>query len=200
MAGAIVALSAERLPRRFRLASSVSGTILLLAALLAMLPDVDLLFPYPHRSATHSFVAVALVVIITAAVTGRVTGRIDWAIALICGAAWASHLLVDWLGQDQNYPRGIQALWPFNDRWFISDWDIFRNTERFEPFSLPTIRYNAITAIAELLQLGPILVVLWVTRQRDVQGKKAKGKSTIRNTRRSRGRICGRGVRRPPSA
>jgi membrane-bound metal-dependent hydrolase YbcI (DUF457 family) len=166
MVGAIVALSADRLPRRFRLTSPIPGTVVLIAAALATSPDLDLLFSYPHRSATHSFGAVALVVIIAAGVTRQVTGRIDWRIALICGAAWGSHMLVDWLGQDQNYPRGVQALWPFSDRWFISDWDVFRNTERSEPFSLPTIRYNLITALAELLLLGPILAVLWVRRGR----------------------------------
>jgi inner membrane protein len=142
---------------------------------LAMLPDVDLLLPAFHRTATHSLTA-AIVVIIVVALTGKVTGRPDgvrphraswrglWRTAFVCGAAYASHLLLDWLGADNRPPRGIQLLWPFSDRWFISDWDIFRETARQHFFSASSIGRNIVALAQELAILLPVVVVLWLVR------------------------------------
>jgi hypothetical protein len=161
LAGAIVGLSATHLIRKTRPTALVPASLVLACVVLAVLPDIDLLVMPVHRTMTHSFTAAVTVMIIAAAVTRQVTGRIDWAVALACGAAIASHLLCDWLGEDVNQPRGIQALWPWSDHWFVSGWDVFRNTERRDPFSWATIRHNAITGAQELLLLGPLTVLVW---------------------------------------
>lgn len=133
---------------------------------LAAIPDADLLLPIVHRAATHSVTAVALVLIIAMVVTGWVTGRVSRHIAVICALAYASHLLLDWLNVDTNPPRGIQALWPFDDRWFISDLDLFPRIERRQPFSPETMAANLQAAVIEILVLGPVAWLAWWARRR----------------------------------
>ena len=36
----------------------------------------------------------------------------SWRLAVACAAAWASHVLLDWLGTDAMAPIGVMALWP----------------------------------------------------------------------------------------
>jgi membrane-bound metal-dependent hydrolase YbcI (DUF457 family) len=139
--------------------------LVLLCAALAALPDIDLLYQPLHRTATHSVTAVALVIIVAAAVTGWVTRRNGWPLGLVCGAAWASHLLLDWLGTDVNTPRGIQLLWPFDDRWFISNVDLFLPTERRDPWSAATILKNARAAAQELALMGSVALAVWFARR-----------------------------------
>jgi hypothetical protein len=133
----------------------------LACAALAAIPDVDLLLPIPHRSVTHSVTAVALISIIAIVVTGWVTGQVSKRLIVACAVAYASHLLLDWLSVDTNSPRGIQVLWPFNDRWFISDLNLFPRVERRQPFSPETMAGNLWAAVVEVLIMGP---ALWFAR------------------------------------
>ncbi len=131
-------------------------------AALAALPDIDLAAPYTHRTITHSLVATAVITIIAAVVTGQVTTRFVWRTTTICAAAYASHLLLDWLAVDDVPPRGLQVLWPFSDRWFISDWDLFRGTARREIFSAASMRANVLAVVQEIATLGPIAALAWL--------------------------------------
>lgn len=169
MAGAIVAWAAERLPAPIRPMPRATTAIVGSAALLAVAPDIDLLYVQIHRTVTHSLTAVAFVMIVAAGVTRWVTGRAHWGVAAVCGVAYGSHLVLDWLGEDLNVPRGIQALWPVSDHWFLSGWDLFRSTQRARPLSLPSIQYNLLTALQELLTLGPLLLLLWMTKRRSAR-------------------------------
>src|SRR5205814_1606206 len=130
---------------------------------LAAAPDLDLLVHGAHRTATHSLTAALLVTIVAAAVTGEVT---RWRTALICGISYGSHLLLDWLAADKYPLYGIQLLWPFSDRWFISDVDLFRQTARQEFLTAPIIKQNLVAVGQELLVLLPILALLWYARLR----------------------------------
>jgi membrane-bound metal-dependent hydrolase YbcI (DUF457 family) len=138
-----------------------STRLVAVAAILAALPDADLLIPSTHRMGSHSIVAAALVFIIAAAVTEKVT---RWRTAMICGAAYGSHLLLDWLGADNTPPRGLQLLWPFTSTWYISDLDLFRQTARRHFLSAPTIRANVLAVLQEIAILAPILAVVWLVR------------------------------------
>jgi membrane-bound metal-dependent hydrolase YbcI (DUF457 family) len=166
MAGAIVAWTAERLPPAWRPVPKATAGLLFVAAGLAVLPDLDLVYMPIHRRGSHSITAVCLMLILAAGVTRWVTGRVRWGLAALCAGAYGSHLVLDWLGQDLNTPQGIQMLWPLSDEWFLSGWDVFRSTERASPFSLRAIQHNAITAIQEIALLGSILFALWITRDR----------------------------------
>jgi hypothetical protein len=159
LGGAAVALIADLWPgrpvERLRFPLTCAG--------LAAFPDVDLLLPIVHRTMTHSLVAVVLTTIIAAAVTGKVTA-FRWRVALTCGAAYASHLLLDWLQTDPTPPSGLQALWPLSSTWFISGWDVFRATERRHLLEWATMRSNALAVVQEIAILGPVVVGLWLVR------------------------------------
>jgi membrane-bound metal-dependent hydrolase YbcI (DUF457 family) len=134
-------------------------------AVLAALADIDLLYPPIHRSMTHSVGAAVLITIIAAPVTGWVTRRHVWRTAVVCGAAYASHVLMDWMGADPRPPHGIRALWPFSDRWFIAGWDLFPGTERRDVFSMAAFRINARAALQEIAMTGPLLAAIWWWRR-----------------------------------
>jgi membrane-bound metal-dependent hydrolase YbcI (DUF457 family) len=155
IAGVAVAWSA----RQPRLAPVCAG----LAALL----DIDLVLPAHHRTYTHSLTAVLVVTIVAAAVTGKVT---RWRTAFTCGAAYASHLLLDWLGADTHPPLGIQMLWPVGDRWFISGWNVFPETARLHLLSEAALRQNTLAIARELAILLPMLALVWLVRVKPATG------------------------------
>ena len=160
LAGAAVALVAERSVRsalRWR-------SLLIVCMALAVLPDLDLLYQPIHRSFTHSLGSVILVMIVAALVTGKVTRRSGLVFGLVCAAAWGSHIVLDWLGTDPNPPRGIQALWPFSNRWFISDWNLFLGTERRQLFTSDSVRQNIRAIVREVLVLAPLVIALGFAR------------------------------------
>src|SRR5690349_9165644 len=78
-----------------------------LFAALGALPDIDLLFRV-HSTYTHSLGAALIVSLTVFALAPPPRARF----ALACGAAYASHVLLDWLGTDTSPPYGITALWP----------------------------------------------------------------------------------------
>lgn len=167
LAGLAVAWSAEppseAQPLGRALGRALARPLTLVCIALAVLPDLDLLYPPVHRAATHSIGATLLVTIIAAGVTGWVTGRINWRIAFVCAAAHASHIVTDWLGTDRNFaPYGIQMFWPFDKGWYISGWDMFLPVERRNPFSVATIRVNMAAAIREIVILGPVVLAVWL--------------------------------------
>jgi membrane-bound metal-dependent hydrolase YbcI (DUF457 family) len=136
----------------------------LTCAVLAALPDIDLLFK-GHRTITHSIGAVMIVgaaAAVLAARAGRPVGRIT----LMCASAYASHAFLDWLAVDWTMPRGVQALWPFDRHWYISGWDLFGPTERRHVFTAAAIRRNASAVARELVMLAPLLVIAWSVRRR----------------------------------
>jgi len=135
----------------------------LTCAALAAVPDLDLLFD-SHRMMTHSVAAVTLVGAV-AALAARRSGHIG-RIASMCAAAYASHLLLDWMAVDLTAPRGLQALWPFTNHWYISGWNVFSATERRHLFTLPVMWLNAITIAQEIGILSPFLLIVWLVRMK----------------------------------
>jgi membrane-bound metal-dependent hydrolase YbcI (DUF457 family) len=146
------------------LAPRAGHRLAITAAALAALPDADLATPLMHRTVTHSVGAVAAVTIIAVVVTRQVTPRAPSRAALVCAAAYASHLLLDWLGTDRFFPYGLQMLWPFSDRFYISGWDVFLQTARGYRFTWPMVVQNAKAMAWEIAILAPILAVIWLVR------------------------------------
>lgn len=175
LAGIAVALAGERGRRRRDLRGFLTSPTTVLCVALATLPDVDLLFPEFHRTATHSATVTAVVAIVAAAMTARApsgaTGtretsrRIAWSLVVIYAAAHASHLLLDWLNCDPSDRPGIQALWPFSDRWFSSGWCVFPGEERRHIFTVAAMVRNLTVLAWELGILGPVVVALWWLKQ-----------------------------------
>jgi membrane-bound metal-dependent hydrolase YbcI (DUF457 family) len=174
LSGVAVAWTASLAEPRDPTGQTVSDRLVPVCAVLAAAPDLDLLVHGAHRTATHSVTAMLLVTIVAAAVTGQVTrlrasrfgGQARWRVALVCGLSYGSHLLLDWLGVDNYPPRGIQLLWPFSDRWFISDLDIFRQTARQEFLTAPIIRQNLLAVAQEIGILLPVLALIYWARLR----------------------------------
>jgi membrane-bound metal-dependent hydrolase YbcI (DUF457 family) len=169
LGGVAVAWVADLLPGRpsgppvSRELPAAGSRVALTCACLAAFPDVDLLLPITHRTVTHSLSAVAFVgvlMIIAAGVTGKVTAKI----ALTYMAAYASHLLLDWLQADPTPPFGLQLLWPFSSTWFISGWSVFRATDRRHVLEVATMKRNAVAILQELAILAPVMAALWLVR------------------------------------
>lgn len=136
----------------------------IVGAVVAAVPDLDLIYPHMHRGISHSVGATAFLMIIAAVVTGWVTGRIQWRWVLLVGAAHASHILMDWMGTDHYEPAGLQALWPFNRTYYISGWDIFPPTER--RLYLPEAWIiNLHAFLAEVGLMVPIVVVAFLVKR-----------------------------------
>jgi membrane-bound metal-dependent hydrolase YbcI (DUF457 family) len=137
-------------------------------AVLGAAPDLDLLSA-THRTATHGIGAVAFVALVAAALAARADRPVA-RVAAMCAAAYATHLLLDWLGADNYPPRGIQALWPLSHTWYISDADLFRQTARQQVFTAPNIIKNLLAIAQEIATLGPIVVALWLVRIKALSG------------------------------
>ena len=134
----------------------------LVCAALAMAPDLDLLLA-GHRTLTHSVGATFCVALFAAAMAVN-AGRPVLRVALTCAAAYASHLLLDWLGADTSRPYGLRALWPFSDAYYISGLDIFRQTARTDITTPSVIEQNLLAVAQEIAILAPIAAALWLVR------------------------------------
>jgi membrane-bound metal-dependent hydrolase YbcI (DUF457 family) len=124
----------------------------LIFAALGMLPDLDLLLPVEHRTVSHSLTAAVIVGSIAAAFTRH--GRFG----LAAGAAYATHVLLDWLGTDTSPPVGIMALWPFSRAYYESRVHMFHAVSRRFPTRGFWVQ-NTRALLRELLVLGPPAVL-----------------------------------------
>lgn len=142
---------------RLASASSIPAAF---CALLAVAPDADILMA-SHRTYTHSVGAIALVGL-AAAAGARWLGRPAVTAALVCAAAWGSHVFLDWLGHDGTPPIGLMALWPFTDRYYSSGVDLFADVSR-RYWNLDEFVFGNARSIArEMLILAPpALAALW---------------------------------------
>jgi membrane-bound metal-dependent hydrolase YbcI (DUF457 family) len=186
LAGLAVAWASDLLPgaRAWRAAPATASWyrragngLTLTCALLAMAPDLDLGFTR-HRTYTHSVGAVVVVGLFAALIAAKARSRTCPAeapkarrrIALMCAAAYASHLLLDWLGVDLYPPPGLQVLWPFDSGWYISGFDLFRQTRREQLFTWPVIEQNLLAIAQEMAILVPIATALWLVRVKTLAG------------------------------
>lgn len=147
---------------------SAFGGLTIACAAVAAAPDLDLVLR-THRTYTHSIGATLVVALFAAAVAAG--AKLPLArIVLACAAAHASHIFLDWLAVDRSPPYGIQAFWPFSDRFYISGVDLFRQTVRRRFFSEPAIRANALAVAQELVILGPVALAVWLVRVKTLAG------------------------------
>jgi membrane-bound metal-dependent hydrolase YbcI (DUF457 family) len=131
-------------------------------AALGMAADLDLLIGR-HSQFTHGIgMALAVGAVAFAVLRFRRDRRV--LIAAAAAAAYGSHILLDWLGQDATPPLGISALWPFSSSFYLSPFGVFWGISR-EPWR-PGAAWHDVLAIArELLFLGPlVLSAYWLRR------------------------------------
>ena len=128
-----------------------------LYAVVGIAPDLDLLVG-AHSTYTHSVGAVGLAFLTAFAVSRR--PRVAAAVA----AAWASHLLLDWLGSDTSPPIGIMALWPFSREHYQSSFYVFEAVSRRYWLPEQFVWGNLKAALKEVLILGSVAgVSYWMT-------------------------------------
>ena len=130
-------------------------------AFFAAAPDLDLVLRLAdgmnhHRGPSHSFAAAAI-----ASVMGFVLRRFgaDLPSGGLIGAAWGSHVALDYFGLDTSPPIGEMALWPFSNRFFASSVSVFYDVPR--SFVLEAIMHNALAVAIELVILGPVAWLCW---------------------------------------
>lgn len=140
----------------------------LICAFLAVAPDLDLLFG-GHRTLTHSLSGALFVALFAGALAANVQRPVA-RVATMCAAALGTHMMLDWLGADTAAPRGVQLLWPFSDRSYISGWDLFLKVERRQFLSAETMLRNGMAIAQELAILGPLVVTLWLVRVKALAG------------------------------
>jgi hypothetical protein len=139
-----------------------------LFAILAVAPDLDLLFG-THSTYSHSIGAVGV-----AGVVAYVLRPRDPRLAIASAAAWASHLLLDWLGADSTPPLGVMALWPLTNAFYQSPWPVFMAISR--RYWLPEFyAYNTVAVLREIAILGPIALVIWWRKGRPASGSSPGG-------------------------
>lgn len=122
-------------------------------AAIACLPDLDLIVG-THSAETHSVGAVVIATLALFAWTRQLR------IALAAGAAYASHLLFDFIGRDTSPPLGIMALWPFSRDYFMSPVSILEPVSR--RYWLPGFwLHNVKVGLSELLIFGTFAALVW---------------------------------------
>ena len=101
----------------------LAPSALVLGAVAGVAPDFDFLWGR-HNQETHSLTA--------AVVAGLAVflWKKDARLAMAVTAAWASHVLFDWLGSDTTPPLGVMALWPFSSEYYFSNAFFFEAISR----------------------------------------------------------------------
>ena len=143
----------------------LSPGMVLTGAAVAMAPDLDLLMG-THRAYSHSVAAVAAVAVVAWVVLLALRHRSPGVEAIGLAAAYASHVLFDWLGRDTSNPPGLAVLLPFSSEYYISGYDIFGEVSRryWAPGEFILGNLRAVTW--ECLLLTPLLVLAWVVWSR----------------------------------
>jgi len=162
LAGVTVVWAADALAPNPKLSQERSSALTVAAAAIASAPDLDLLFDV-HRTVTHS-IGATITVAIAAAIVATLVRAPVLRIAVVCAAAHASHIFIDWLSVDRFPPYGLQALWPFSHEWYISGKDWFRQTDHTHALTRQGMRTNVLAVAQEVAILGPIAYGVWLVR------------------------------------
>lgn len=139
-----------------------------LFAALAMLPDADLLVG-GHRGPTHSIGAALIVGALAATAYAWVqpsARRTALWFGAACGAAYGTHLPLDWLSHDNTPPIGIMALWPISHEYYASQVQVFLAISRRYYHGWRFVIQNTLAVLRELAILVPLISLVIVTRRR----------------------------------
>jgi hypothetical protein len=144
----------------------------LVFAALGPLADIDFLLGI-HSRQTHSLGATLIVFVlilawasVRAAPSGpartSAAARFRWAVA--CAAAYGSHVLFDWMGNDTTPPIGIMALWPFSNAFYQSNLFVFEAISR-RWWLAGFWTHNLLAVAREVLIVLPLVLVVGYWRR-----------------------------------
>lgn len=167
--------NARTFPRLFDRLADLLTPLTVACVVLAVAPDFDVFFR-THRTYSHSLGAAAIVWLVVAVIAWRLRLPVVRT-ASVCAAAYASHVLLDWLGRDT---RGLMALWPLSRRDYRSGLDLFfeftvLKQRHFD--LLPVVATNLRTLAREVLVFGlPFAWMLKVRLGRGARRPSASGR------------------------
>jgi len=123
-------------------------------------PDLDLLWQWVdghnHHQAQSHGVGSALLAGLLVAGAARLAGTLRWQrLGLACGAAWLSHVVLDFLNADASLPIGLMALWPFDAGYYKSQWPVLLAIDRTGSWA--ALGDNALAVAWECVLLGPLV-------------------------------------------
>ncbi len=162
-------LGADAAPKRRRwwslpaLALNSLTPLAVACAVLAVSPDFDNFF-HTHRTYSHSFGAAAIVWLLAALVAWRLRLPI-LRVATTCAAAYASHVVLDWLGRDDGPHHGLMVWWPLTREYYRSGLNLFLEfaTHPRMHFTL-FVTTNAYALAREIAILLPPVLFVWLVR------------------------------------
>jgi membrane-bound metal-dependent hydrolase YbcI (DUF457 family) len=139
---------------------------------IGILPDMDFLVGFVigqpgllHRGVSHTLVAAAVFALVAAAFAHwRWKQRFGPAVVLL-GAAYLSHLLLDYFTIDTRPPAGAQFLWPFSSAYFMSPVTIFTEiwidgTTR-AGFLRTVLAWRSVVVLAREVVISALAVGAW---------------------------------------
>ena len=153
---ALAAVAVGCLVQRTMAGGRLRGRDVMLFGALGVAPDLDLLVGM-HSGPTHGIGAAVLAASLAWLPLDLVCTSSDRRrLALACALAYASHILLDWLGTDSSPPIGIMALWPFSQAYFESSLHVFPAVSRriLQPELFWT--QNSRALFWEVVILGPV--------------------------------------------
>jgi len=136
---------------------------------LAVAPDLDLLLGM-HSGPTHSVAAAALIGLGVFVIATMRRARHPGRLAIGGAFAFATHVLLDWLGSDASPPIGIMALWPFTSAYYESELHVFMAISRRYYQGWTFVEQNVRAVGWELIILLPILAAVTWLRMRARKG------------------------------
>jgi membrane-bound metal-dependent hydrolase YbcI (DUF457 family) len=163
---ALAAVAVGCLVQRTMAGGVLRGRELVLFGALGVAPDLDLLVGM-HSGPTHGVgVAVLAASVAWLPLDLVSTSSERRRLAVACALAYASHILLDWLGTDSSSPIGIMALWPFSQAYFESSLHVFPAVSR--RISQPALFWsqNLRALLWEVGVLVPIVAAVIVSRRR----------------------------------
>ena len=138
------------------------GCSVLSLSVIAVLPDIDLLFGV-HRGLTHSVTAALIIGV----VYGCFQPTDRFGVGTCAFLAYGSHLAFDWCGVDTGPPSGLMAFWPLSENYYQSSILIFHRVCR--EYWDPACWENNVMALGwELVVLLPVTAIAIVLHKRFV--------------------------------
>ena len=156
---ALGGLTAAFLINAFNRRPALTVGLLAASAMTAVAPDLDILVK-AHRTYTHSVGGVAIVALAAWLILRKRPAGAAGAAALT--AAYASHLVLDWLSKDTSKPSGLAVLWPFTFNYYVSGLDLFGQVSRRYWLPEEFIIGNAKAATWECVLVAPCAFLAWV--------------------------------------
>lgn len=136
------------------------------------LPDLDFVIGFAlgfpgmvHRGASHTVLAAVLFGIAVGAFARWRWNERFGPIALAFGAAYASHLIVDFLTIDSRPPAGAQFLWPFSDAYFGTTVPVFSEIyidgRTREGFLRTVLAWPSVVVLLRELVMAGVAIGAW---------------------------------------